>query len=186
MYVLFVGEAKDINGNEPFVDFLAKELLHAISQFVVMFTAQVWYFRMKGRDASFWSQFSGYDMLYGYLYAITYHLGSLLYGSFLCTLFRVARMLAAMLVRASEDTGHEGSKSKLFFCVFVVSTVITHELLCFTSQLDFADPLVHKHGQTQSLICCPTKMKRSCLDQLGRAQKYTGKHTRMMNKYGEI
>ena len=104
--------------NEPFVDFLAKELLHAISQFVVMFTAQVWYFRMKGRDASFWSQFSGYDMLYGYLYAITYHLGSLLYGSFLCTLFRVARMLAAMLVRASEDTGHEGSKSKLFFlCV---------------------------------------------------------------------
>jgi hypothetical protein len=46
------------------------------------------------------------DMLYGYLYAVTYHLGSLLYGSFLCTLFRVLRMLAAMLVRASEETGN--------------------------------------------------------------------------------
>ena len=45
-------------------------------------------------------------MLYGYLYAVTYHLGSLLYGSFLCTLFRVLRMLAAMLVRASEETGN--------------------------------------------------------------------------------
>lgn len=122
---VFVGEARHRTGYichfpkpvKPLSFFLAKELLHAISQFVVMFTAQVWYFRMKGRDASFWSQFSGYDMLYGYLYAITYHLGSLLYGSFLCTLFRVARMLAAMLVRASEDTGHEGSKSK--FCFFV-------------------------------------------------------------------
>eukprot|EP00438_Fugacium_kawagutii_P020494 Skav224518 [mRNA] locus=scaffold4480:70058:70762:+ [translate_table: standard] len=82
------------------------ELIHAISQFVVMFTAQVWYFRMKGRDHSFWSQFSGYDMLHGYLYAVTYNLGSLLYGSFLCTIFRVARMLAAMLVRASEETGN--------------------------------------------------------------------------------
>lgn len=124
---VFVGEARDRTGyiwhipspKKPFVEFFAKELLHAISQFVVMFTAQVWYFRMKGRDASFWSQFSGYDMLYGYLYAITYHLGSLLYGSFLCTLFRVARMLAAMLVRASEDTGHEGSKSKFCFFLFV-------------------------------------------------------------------
>ena len=45
-------------------------------------------------------------MLYGYLYAVTYHLGSLLYGSFLCTIFRVLRMLAAMLVRASEETGN--------------------------------------------------------------------------------
>lgn len=108
----------------PLSNLLAKELLHAISQFVVMFTAQVWYFRMKGRDASFWSQFSGYDMLYGYLYAITYHLGSLLYGSFLCTLFRVARMLAAMLVRASEDTGHEGSKSKSWFFCLCLSVLV--------------------------------------------------------------
>lgn len=36
------------------------ELIHAVSQFMVMFTAQVWYFRMKGRDDSFWSQFSAY------------------------------------------------------------------------------------------------------------------------------
>lgn len=44
--------------------------------------------------------------MYGYFYATTYHLGSLLYGSFLCTIFRVLRMLAAMLVRASEETGN--------------------------------------------------------------------------------
>ena len=50
------------------------EFIHAVSQFMVMFTAswpclapfscaceaQVWYFRMKGRDDSFWSQFSAY------------------------------------------------------------------------------------------------------------------------------
>eukprot|EP00438_Fugacium_kawagutii_P020524 Skav212701 [mRNA] locus=scaffold1930:364642:366033:- [translate_table: standard] len=103
------------------------ELLHAISQFVVMFTAQVWYFRMKGRDSSFWSQFTGYDMLHGYFYAVTYHLGSLLYGSFLCTIFRVLRMLAALLVRAEEETGNP-----LTACI----------LKCFTCCLTCAEKLV--------------------------------------------
>ena len=113
------------------------ELLHAISQFVVMFTAQVWYFRMKGRDASFWSQFSGYDMLYGYLYAITYHLGSLLYGSFLCTLFRVARMLAAMLVRASEDTGNP--VAACFLKCFTCCLACAEKLVRFVTSLAYCD-----------------------------------------------
>lgn len=103
------------------------ELLHAISQFVVMFTAQVWFFRMKGRDHSFWSQFSAYDLLYGYLYAATYHLGSLLYGSFLCTIFRVLRMLAAILIRAAEDSGNP---------------VVACFLKCFTCCLSCAEALL--------------------------------------------
>lgn len=113
------------------------ELLHAISQFVVMFTAQVWYFRMKGRDDSFWSQFSGYDMLYGYLYAVTYHLGSLLYGSFLCTIFRVLRMLAAMLVRASEETGNP--VAQCFLKCFTCCLACAEKLVRSVTSLSYCD-----------------------------------------------
>ena len=113
------------------------ELLHATSQFVVMFTAQVWYFRMKGRDQSFWTQFSGYDMLQGYFYGTTYHLGSLLYGSFLCTIFRVLKMFAAMLVRASEESGNP--VAACFLKCFTCCLSCAESLVRFMTSLAYCD-----------------------------------------------
>eukprot|EP00439_Symbiodinium_sp_Y106_P071738 s3560_g12.t5 len=94
------------------------ELLHSVSQFVVMFTAQVWFFRMKGYETSFWAHFTAYDMLLGFVYGLGYHLGSLLYGSFLCTLFRVARIFASLLMHASQNSGNPVAEcvAKCFVC----------------------------------------------------------------------
>jgi len=94
------------------------ELLHSVSQFVVMFTAQVWFFRMKGYETSFWAHFTAYDMLWGFIYGLGYHLGSLLYGSFLCTLFRVARIFASLLMHASQNSGNPVAEcvAKCFVC----------------------------------------------------------------------
>ncbi|CAE7312922.1 SLC44A1 [Symbiodinium sp. CCMP2592] len=94
------------------------ELLHSVSQFVVMFTAQVWFFRMKGYETSFWAHFTAYDMLWGFVYGLGYHLGSLLYGSFLCTLFRVARIFASLLMHASQNSGNPVAEcvAKCFVC----------------------------------------------------------------------
>ena len=113
------------------------ELLHSISQFVVMFTAQVWFFRMKGYETSFWAHFTAYDMLYGFLYGLSYHLGSLLYGSFLCTLFRVARIFASLLVKASQDSGNPVAEciSKCFLCCLSCA----EKLMQYVTSLAYCD-----------------------------------------------
>jgi len=115
----------------------AMELVHAISQFVVMFTAQVWYFRMKGYETSFWANFTAADMLYGFLYGIGYHLGSLLYGSFLCTLFRVARIFAALLVKASKESGNPVAEcvAKCFLCCLSCA----EKMMEYVTSLAYAD-----------------------------------------------
>ncbi|CAJ1419123.1 unnamed protein product [Effrenium voratum] len=113
------------------------ELIHAISQFVVMFTAQVWFFRMRGSETTFWANFTAYDMLFGYLYGTTYHLGSLLYGSFLCTLFRVARMLATLLVKAEQETGNPVAACVLK--VFVCCLSCAETLVQYVTGLAFCD-----------------------------------------------
>eukprot|EP00930_Biecheleria_cincta_P035590 TRINITY_DN24472_c0_g1_i1.p1 TRINITY_DN24472_c0_g1~~TRINITY_DN24472_c0_g1_i1.p1 ORF type:complete len:607 (-),score=89.30 TRINITY_DN24472_c0_g1_i1:291-2111(-) len=94
------------------------ELLHAFSQWVVIYTAQVWYFRQKEANPSCWSQFSGVDMLSAFCDGIRFHLGSLLYGSFLSTLFRAFRIFASALVYASDSTGNPVAEciARIFAC----------------------------------------------------------------------
>ena len=94
------------------------ELLHAFSQWVVIYTAQEWYFRQKETDASCWSQFSGVDMLSALCDGIRFHLGSLLYGSFLSTLFRAFRIFASILVYASDTSGNPVAEciARVFQC----------------------------------------------------------------------
>eukprot|EP00930_Biecheleria_cincta_P044458 TRINITY_DN30575_c0_g1_i1.p1 TRINITY_DN30575_c0_g1~~TRINITY_DN30575_c0_g1_i1.p1 ORF type:complete len:698 (+),score=112.36 TRINITY_DN30575_c0_g1_i1:105-2198(+) len=82
------------------------ELLNAISQFIIVYVAEVWYFKKRGSSASALAGFTVYDMFQAFTSAIFYHLGSLICGSFLITLFRAARIAAAFLIRASEDAGN--------------------------------------------------------------------------------
>jgi len=82
------------------------ELLNAISQFVIIYVAEVWYFKRRGSSASALAGFTIYDMFRAFTSATFYHMGSLICGSFLITFLRAARIVAAFLIRASEDAGN--------------------------------------------------------------------------------
>lgn len=102
------------------------ELLHALSQWVVIYTAQVWYFRQKEENPSFCSQFSSVDMLAAFCDGIRYHLGTLLFGSFLCMVFRVFRIFASLLVYASDSTGNPVAEcaARVFACCLTCATQV--------------------------------------------------------------
>lgn len=108
------------------------ELLNAINQFVVVYVAEVWYFKVRGSTSSSLAGFTIYDIYRAFSSAISYHLGSLIFGSFLITVFRVARILAAFLTRATEDAGNPilSIVAKCFQCCLacaqkLVNTVTT-------------------------------------------------------------
>lgn len=82
------------------------ELLNAISQFVIVYVAEVWYFKRRRNNPSALAGFTIYDIFRAFTSATFYHLGSLICGSFLITFFRAARIAAAFLMRASEEAGN--------------------------------------------------------------------------------
>jgi len=94
------------------------ELIHAISQFVIIYTAEVWYFRQQGAGDSFLGGFSIYDMLKGFFAGIFYHIGTLMFGSFMMTIFRVLRIIAGVLVQSSEESGNPvaACAAKILLC----------------------------------------------------------------------
>eukprot|EP00931_Biecheleriopsis_adriatica_P102589 TRINITY_DN77534_c0_g1_i1.p1 TRINITY_DN77534_c0_g1~~TRINITY_DN77534_c0_g1_i1.p1 ORF type:complete len:619 (-),score=97.22 TRINITY_DN77534_c0_g1_i1:107-1963(-) len=105
-----------------------QELLHAISQFVVIFAAEVWYFKSKNAFNS-----SAYDMLRGWCVAVTYHLGSLIQGSGLITLFRLARIFASFLVKAADETGNPVAEcfARIFQCCLACAESLMQHVTSF-------------------------------------------------------
>lgn len=79
------------------------ELKHALSQFATMFATQLWFFRRSRNATPATPARSACDMLMGYRVGLFYHLGSLLFGSLLCTFLRVPLLLASMVVQAAEE-----------------------------------------------------------------------------------
>lgn len=78
------------------------ELMHSISQFVVIYVAEAWYF--NGSKHSIFSCFVGSEMLRGYYDAITCHLGSLIYGSIVLTCCRLVRYVVEAGTRAAKSS----------------------------------------------------------------------------------
>ncbi|CAE7243753.1 SLC44A1, partial [Symbiodinium natans] len=80
------------------------ELKHALSQFATMLTAELWYFRKPSTARGTFDTFDrgACDILLGYQCGLIYHLGSLIYGSLLCTFLRLPRMVASFMVQSLE------------------------------------------------------------------------------------
>uniref|UniRef100_A0A7S0FKL2 Choline transporter-like protein n=1 Tax=Pyrodinium bahamense TaxID=73915 RepID=A0A7S0FKL2_9DINO len=80
------------------------ELCTAVSQFVVAYTVQLWWFE-DGQRGGHRSR-AAWGVIHGYCIALEHHLGSLLFGSLAITFVRSVRMAVGILVAAADDTGN--------------------------------------------------------------------------------
>ncbi|CAE7425258.1 slc44a2 [Symbiodinium natans] len=88
---------------EAFVFLWFMEVLHYISVFVVIYTAEVWYFKHYGTSrTNFCGACGPTVMLQAYIAAITKHLGSLIYAALLIVLLRVARWVVKAILSTQE------------------------------------------------------------------------------------
>eukprot|EP00930_Biecheleria_cincta_P002610 TRINITY_DN103614_c0_g1_i1.p1 TRINITY_DN103614_c0_g1~~TRINITY_DN103614_c0_g1_i1.p1 ORF type:complete len:629 (+),score=83.81 TRINITY_DN103614_c0_g1_i1:86-1972(+) len=116
------------------------ELMRAISQFVVIYVAEVWYFNVRGSKNGILSCFkhcSCTEMLKGYCDAVTYHLGSLIYGSLLLTFTRIVRWIAQIVSEAAKDSGNQ--VVRLLCCCFLCCVSCLEWVLQFTSKFAYMD-----------------------------------------------
>lgn len=90
-------------------------LLNALSQFVIAYAVQLWYFTPylhEHKDAPYCSLFRGYYIGAGY------HIGSIAFGSLVVTALEVPRIMLGALAQASELERNTaiGIIAKCFFC----------------------------------------------------------------------
>jgi len=88
------------------------ELQHAISQFVTIYAAEVWFFKVQNSRSSFGIG----DLAQAFFAAISYHLGSLIYGSLLISALRGPRVLGLILTRAAGEPGNPVSACLATIC----------------------------------------------------------------------
>lgn len=116
------------------------ELLRAISQFVVIYVSEVWYFEVRGSKNGILSCFkhcSCTEMLKGYFDAVTYHLGSLIFGSLILTFCRVIRWIAAIVSEAAKDSGNQ--VVRILCCCFTCCVSCLEWILKYTSKFAYMD-----------------------------------------------
>lgn len=116
------------------------ELLRAISQFVVIYVAEVWYFNVRGPKTGLLSCFkhcSCTEMLKGYCDALTYHLGSLLFGSLLLTFTRIISWIAQIVSEAAKDSGNQ--VVRCLCCCFICCVSCLEWILKYTSKFAYMD-----------------------------------------------
>eukprot|EP00927_Polykrikos_kofoidii_P065596 TRINITY_DN61335_c0_g1_i1.p1 TRINITY_DN61335_c0_g1~~TRINITY_DN61335_c0_g1_i1.p1 ORF type:complete len:601 (-),score=96.17 TRINITY_DN61335_c0_g1_i1:101-1903(-) len=80
------------------------ELCRSLSQFVVAFATQNWYFTPY-EDGKKTGRFN-YAIAEAYLFGVTFHLGTLAFGSFLLAFLRALRLVFGACAKASKDTGN--------------------------------------------------------------------------------
>merc|ERR1712118_317798 len=89
----------------------------SVSQFVIAHTVQRWYFTPleNGRKRAL----APLAIIRGYCVAFTFHLGSLLLGSFLIAVFRFVRMVLSYIAQKSKSSGNEVGSclAKILLCI---------------------------------------------------------------------
>eukprot|EP00933_Yihiella_yeosuensis_P063510 TRINITY_DN66689_c0_g1_i1.p1 TRINITY_DN66689_c0_g1~~TRINITY_DN66689_c0_g1_i1.p1 ORF type:complete len:630 (-),score=52.94 TRINITY_DN66689_c0_g1_i1:259-2148(-) len=126
------------------------ELLHCVSQFVVIYVAEEWYFKVRGaRRLSLCSSCGWLDMCKGYLSAVTVHLGSLIFGALLVTIFRGLAWFAAVVAKISENEGTNPLMTCLAravaCCAFCMQKIIE-----YTNTLAFCDVAMNSHSYCEA------------------------------------
>lgn len=77
------------------------ELCTAVSQFVVAYTVQLWWFVDDRRGGH--QRRAAWGVIHGYCVALEHHLGTLLYGSLVIKLTRPVRMIIGPVAHAAEE-----------------------------------------------------------------------------------
>lgn len=87
-----------------FMLFWMLEFSNSLSQYVLSWTAQMWYFTPYVDGHKVDKNYSG--VIDGYLHALRYHVGTIALGSLLITYLRGVRIAGAMLVRHTQVEGN--------------------------------------------------------------------------------
>ena len=116
------------------------ELLHYISTFVVVYMAEVWFFKHygKGSRGSLCTMCGPALMLKAFCIACTKHLGSLIYAAILMCLLRVVRWVAIALLEVQQAADSNPVTACLFKAVKCCTdcfTACVEKVLNLTNQL---------------------------------------------------
>jgi len=123
------------------------ELLHYISVFVVVYTAETWYFKHYGTSrTNFCGTCGPAVMLQAYCAAVTSHLGSLIFASFLMVTLRIVRWIVKAFLSAQEGL----STNPVTSCIAEALSIFTaaclacvQRILDLTSQVALMDIAYH-------------------------------------------
>jgi len=108
--------------------FWISDLVTAIGQFVVAYAVQVWYFTEQ--DLSGVKQGVPWCTLgMGYCAALSYHIGTLLFGSAILSIVRLIRVIMQLVTEAMKDQGNVIGQVIASCCLCCVS--------CFEEMLSF-------------------------------------------------
>jgi hypothetical protein len=98
-----------------FVSIWIMSLVTALSQFVLAYSVQLWYFTPILHDHK---DAPSFPLFRGYYIGLCYHMGSLAFGGLVVTMFSVVRLTLGTLAAASEHEGHPvlAIIAKCLFC----------------------------------------------------------------------
>jgi len=121
-----------------FVVFLwVMELFHYVSVWVVIFTAETWFFTNRGkRRGGLCSNCGPTVMCRGYTDGMIYHLGSLIYGALLSSLLKFVRIIAQLLLSLQEQNNPLG---KCISAVIGCCLACVQKIVDLTSKVAFMD-----------------------------------------------
>lgn len=122
-----------------FVFLWTMELLHYISVFVVIYVAEVWFFRHygEGKRGSFCSMCGPTLVIKAWWAGITKHLGSMIYAALLVALLRPVRWVINLILTAQEAADNP-------MCSMIMATVtmcIGACMACFRRVLDLTSQI---------------------------------------------
>jgi len=123
-------------------------ILQNISSFVVIYTAEAWYFtHNKESSRGCKCTFGPVLMCKGYTAAVTYHLGSLIYGAFLTALLQGIRIAFQILLESADAEGNPVARclNRLVQCC----------LQCVQWVLDFTSKVAYMDIALNSVGYCP-------------------------------
>jgi len=80
------------------------ELCNALGSFVISYAVVGWYYTPKGQGGSKGHNWCG--LIWGYVYGLTFHLGSLAFGSLLIAILRYVRLILSVLEKESKAEGN--------------------------------------------------------------------------------
>lgn len=124
------------------------ELMHSISQFVVIYVAETWFFNGSGKSR--FSCFVGYEMLAGYRDAITTNLGSLIYGSLVLTFFRLVRYAVEAGNRAAKNSNN--SVMYLLCCLCRCCAGCLENLARYISKFAYMDVAMNSSNYCEAAL----------------------------------
>lgn len=123
-------------------------LVNTVAQFVVIYAAEVWFFHIKGaKRSSLCGAFCSWiEVLKGFGAAVTLHLGSLVFGSFLTTIFGPLYSISAFLAHQCEAASKHNAVAGTVFQVSNGCLCCCHWIVKYVSKAAYMDIAMNSHN----------------------------------------